>query len=144
MIGQNSLSKTFFTVSSLLKWSCAGDPNVFHDEGLCEFPPPKRLSLLPFSRSFPVLSVGVGVVCDLCCLGSWVIVCAAIEQNLLRESFPTVGHTLGSLSQFFFLDQSVLHKKQLAEMHVDLDNKRKTDLKTHDDLQYLQTKATEF
>ena len=101
MIGQNSLSKNFFTVSSLLKWSSAGDPNVFHDAGLCEFPPPKRLSLLPSSRSFPVLFVVVELICDLCCLGSWVIVCAAIEQILLRESFSTVGHTLGSLSHFF-------------------------------------------
>ncbi len=31
-------------------------------------------------------------------------------------------------------DQSVLHKKQIAEMHVDLEKKRKTDLKTHDDV----------
>ncbi len=31
--------------------------------------------------------------------------------------------------------KSLLHKKQIAEMHVELDNKRKTGLKTHDDLQ---------
>ena len=31
--------------------------------------------------------------------------------------------------------QSVLHKKQIAEMHVDLEKKRKTDLKTHDDVE---------
>ncbi len=32
-------------------------------------------------------------------------------------------------------DQSVLHKKQIAEMHVHLEKKRKTDLKTHDDVE---------
>jgi hypothetical protein len=32
-------------------------------------------------------------------------------------------------------DQSVLHKKQIAEMHVDLEKKRKTDLRTHDEVE---------
>ncbi len=35
-------------------------------------------------------------------------------------------------------DQSVLHKKQIAEMQVDLEKKRKTDLKTLDDIERKQ------